>query len=406
MTDRIFEFTWFGQWRLLVVAVLSVFLFTNLSVAEAQESTYSLVFPVQGTHSYTDTWGAARSAGRSHAGTDILADKMTPVVAAASGVVGWMHDELGGRCCAMEILHDDGWSSWYIHMNNDTPGTDDGLGWGFAEGMATGVRVEAGQIIGWVGDSGNAESTVSHLHFELHDPSGTAINPYSALLASQSGVGPFATADDFVRQQYQDFLGRDGELNGVDDWSTRLNNGTLLPEDVISNFMASAEFEVRIAPLVRLYSATFLRLPDFDGLMYWADASRSGWSLEQIADEFTQSTEFDRRYGSLDDADFVTLIYWNVLEREPDAQGLDHWVSRLESGQSRGEILVGFSESVEYRSKTENEVVVTMSYLGMLRRAPEPDGFVFWVDKMDAGMARTVLIGQVFGSEEYANRFP
>jgi hypothetical protein len=153
-------------------------------VPEPEPTLYPLVFPLVGDNHYTDTWGAARSGGRSHQGTDIIADKMIPVVAAASGTVGWMHAEQGGNCCAMALNHDDGWSSWYIHLNNDTPGTDDGLGWGFAAGIERGVHVEAGQVIGYVGDSGNAEWTVSHLHFELHDADGVPINPYPHLQAA------------------------------------------------------------------------------------------------------------------------------------------------------------------------------------------------------------------------------
>jgi Peptidase family M23 len=141
---------------------------------------YPMIFPVVGDVSFTDTFGAPRSGGRTHEGTDIMGAKMLPVVAVADGTVGW----IGSTCCYFELEHDDGYSSWYIHLNNDTPGTDDGLAWGIAPGITTGVRVTAGQLIGWVGDSGNAEWTGSHLHFELRDPDGTAINAYESLLAA------------------------------------------------------------------------------------------------------------------------------------------------------------------------------------------------------------------------------
>lgn len=136
-----------------------------------------MYFPVVGENHYSDTFGAARGGGRVHHGVDIMADKMTPIVAVADGTVGWMDNEQGGDCCAMALRHDDGWESWYIHMNNDTPGTDDGLGWGFAPGIEPGAHVFAGQLIGWVGDSGNAEWVNPHLHFELHEPGGTVVNP-------------------------------------------------------------------------------------------------------------------------------------------------------------------------------------------------------------------------------------
>ncbi len=147
---------------------------------------YEIVFPVDGENSYSNTFGDPRGGGRTHEGEDIRAEKMTPVVAAASGTVGWVHDVVGGNCCAMELIHDDGFRSRYIHLNNDTPGTDDGQGWGFAPGIATGVHVEAGQVIGYVGDSGNAEGTYAHLHFELRDSANAAFDPYPSLVEAEA----------------------------------------------------------------------------------------------------------------------------------------------------------------------------------------------------------------------------
>ncbi len=132
--------------------------------------------------SYTDTFGACRGSGcsRPHLGVDMMAHgrKGDPVVAYDDGVVSW----IAGSCCSVHITHDDGWSTRYIHMNNDTQRadgsyTDDGQGWGIAPGIERGTRVTAGQLIGWVGDSGNAESVGPHLHFEIVDPTGTWHNP-------------------------------------------------------------------------------------------------------------------------------------------------------------------------------------------------------------------------------------
>jgi len=139
------------------------------------------VFPADGPSTLTDSFGDPRPGGRSHEGVDILADKLEPVVAVADGTVRWVIDQRGGRCCSLEIEHADGWRSRYIHLNNDSPGTDDGRGVGVAPGLLPGTVVYAGEIVGWVGDSGNAEHTVPHLHFELIAPGGAPVDPYPLL---------------------------------------------------------------------------------------------------------------------------------------------------------------------------------------------------------------------------------
>jgi murein DD-endopeptidase MepM/ murein hydrolase activator NlpD len=144
-------------------------------------ASYPLQFPVTGEVRFVDRFASPRPDGRLHEGVDIGAAKGTPVVAAASGEVRWIRDGSRGRCCAISIRHDDGWSSRYLHLNNDTPGTDDGRGAGVVAELERGSSVTAGQLIGWVGDSGNAERTIPHLHFELLRPDGTAVDPYPAL---------------------------------------------------------------------------------------------------------------------------------------------------------------------------------------------------------------------------------
>ncbi|HSG79311.1 MAG TPA: peptidoglycan-binding protein [Acidimicrobiia bacterium] len=160
---------------------------------------YPLVFPVGPGHTYgsgSDSFYALRYGtyvGPHHA-QDVMAPKMTPVYAAANGTVervNWSTnpDNLNARsCCSMIIDHDDGWESWYLHLNNDTPGTDDRAGWGIADGIVPGARVSAGQLIGWVGDSGNAENTPPHLHFELRDQDGVWVNPHDSLVAALNGT--------------------------------------------------------------------------------------------------------------------------------------------------------------------------------------------------------------------------
>jgi murein DD-endopeptidase MepM/ murein hydrolase activator NlpD len=131
---------------------------------------------------FSDTWGASRSGGRGHTGTDIMSPKGTWVVAVDNGIVERLDwNRLSGW--NIMIRHADGWTSHYLHLNNDTPGTDDGEGGeetAFLEGLDIGSFVRAGDVIGFVGDSGNAEHTGSHTHFELH-VDGRKVDPYPFL---------------------------------------------------------------------------------------------------------------------------------------------------------------------------------------------------------------------------------
>lgn len=134
---------------------------------------------------FSDTWGAGRSGGRRHAGTDIMSPKGSWIVAVDDGIVERLEwNRLSGW--NIMIRHADSWTSHYLHLNNDTTGTDDGEGGAkaaFADGLQEGSFVKAGEVIGFVGDSGNAEHTGSHTHFELH-VDGRKVNPYPYLAAA------------------------------------------------------------------------------------------------------------------------------------------------------------------------------------------------------------------------------
>jgi murein DD-endopeptidase MepM/ murein hydrolase activator NlpD len=169
-----------------------------------------MAWPLTGVGHIGSEFGADRDGGaRKHEGNDIAATKLTPVVAVADGVVTRVVQEQGTpNCCYAIIGHTDGWSSYYIHLNNDLFGTDDGLGVGVRTDLVPGAPVVRGEVIGWVGDSGNAEDTIDHLHFELHDPEGLAVDPRPSLLAAQSAM---AFADPQPGWPYADDDGRAGE---------------------------------------------------------------------------------------------------------------------------------------------------------------------------------------------------
>lgn len=167
--------------------------------------TRSIVFPVDGESTFRDDFLEPRGGGtRQHLGVDILADKHTPVVAAVDGVVSYIPLSEPSWGYMITIQDRDGYQYRYIHLNNDTPGTDDGQGgiqYAYASGLRRGSEVRAGQLIGWLGDSGNAENTVPHLHFEIRTPNRNAINPYQSLFSAAS---PQNFAREYVEHEHVD----------------------------------------------------------------------------------------------------------------------------------------------------------------------------------------------------------
>lgn len=162
-----------------------------------------LTFPVAGKVWYADDYAAHRSGGRRHQATDIFAPKDTPVYAAVDGVICWLTgvgEPVPSYGYMLRICGDDGRRYSYLHLHNDNTGTDDAAGdalGAYAPGIRVGARVTAGQHVGFLGDSGNAEETDPHLHFEIWDGRVAdarlavspwkqgRLNPYPSLVAAQ-----------------------------------------------------------------------------------------------------------------------------------------------------------------------------------------------------------------------------
>jgi murein DD-endopeptidase MepM/ murein hydrolase activator NlpD len=118
-----------------------------------------IVCPVAGPRAFGDTWGAARSGGRSHEGVDMMSPAGTPLVAVESGSVQFKTTRLGGN--SVWLNGNSGTRYFYAHLS----------AW---EGSSRGVS--QGEVIGYVGATGN--TTANHLHFEVHPGGGRAVNPY------------------------------------------------------------------------------------------------------------------------------------------------------------------------------------------------------------------------------------
>lgn len=122
--------------------------------------------PVAGRRSFGDTWGDARSGGRHHQGTDMMAAYGTPIVAVIAGTIRTAYSSAGG--ISLYLRGVDGDEYFYAHNSRNV--------------ASSGERVAAGEVIGYVGTSGNAPDNAPHVHFERHPGGGAAVNPYAFLV--------------------------------------------------------------------------------------------------------------------------------------------------------------------------------------------------------------------------------
>ena len=152
--------------------------------ADRQDTDFTLaVFPVNADEvRFRDSWGEQRSGGRRHKGTDIVAQRGSEILAVAYGVVSEMgyHYQSGYY---LTIDHGDGAETMYLHLNNDSYGSDDGHGGtvtAYFPTLLVGSEVSAGDVVAYLGDSGNAERTTPNTHFEIIID-GTKIDPFPFL---------------------------------------------------------------------------------------------------------------------------------------------------------------------------------------------------------------------------------
>jgi Ca2+-binding RTX toxin-like protein len=248
-------------------------------------------------------------------------------------------------------------------------------------------------------DSGGYDRWVD----ELETGSRTITQVTSAFVASIEFQNTYGALNNsaFVDLLYENVLDREGDEAGRAAWVGRLESG-IARETVVLGFSESAEFKAVtllnasafattadaatwVDDVFRLYQAALGRTPDYTGLQNWTDQLGSGTSFINVVTGFAASKELQNTYGPLDNTAFVEVLYRNVLDREADDAGLAGWTERLEGGQSRAQVLQGFSQSTEFRNSTSDQVIAYML---------QQEG-----DTMTGGAGDDMLAGEIAADE-------
>ena len=203
---------------------------------------------------------------------------------------------------------------------------------------------------------------------------------------------------EFITLLFQNVFGRDPAPAGRDAWANELDMGRSRAE-VVALFSEEQEhmnltragleaFETRhdqtewVDEVYRLFGAMFDRAPGESGFQAWTKSLADGTDLDQVVRDFMASEEFQLTYGSTTNREFVTLLFQNVLDRNPAQAGLDAWSHRLDQGDTRESLVRDFLDTQEY----------------VLNSTPELVGFVRSLgadDRIEAGAGDSLLSGGI-----------
>lgn len=254
-------------------------------------------------------------------------------------------------------------------------------------------------------DVGRTDCPGSLLHAELDAIAATAKAFQATLPAPSAPTAPFRISHDLVVQQYRDVLRRDPTAERVAWWSARIDAGTSTPGDLVSFLVTSQEADDLLHATTRLYRAYFGRNPDHAGFTYWAGRRAGGTTLARISNTFAASSEFARTYGSLTNAQFVDLVYANVLGRAPDAAGRAYWERKIAAGTSRGVVMLQFSQSSEFVRATRAGTWVVATYEALLGRAVTDTAYATLVAAFGAGTTTaSTMATNLLVSDSYRRR--
>ena len=245
------------------------------------------------------------------------------------------------------------------------------------------------------------------------------MNVFASTYPDDSGLG------GFVARVYQTVLERTYDQEGYDYWTNGLATGQLDAAQLMNNFVYSEEFLSKdisdVDYVTILYHSMMDREPDTEGQTYWLNSLNAGMTRRKALACFIDSPEFTgicadygvtrgslKLTGNMDihteKTMFVTRIYRNILNRDPDTAGLSGWTDYLVNGNTASDLLVGFISSPEFvnRNLSDYDYVATL-YRACLGREGSTGEINDWLKFMNDHMvSRKYMLAMFVYSQEFA----
>ena len=229
---------------------------------------------------------------------------------------------------------------------------------------------------------------------------------------------------EFVSRLYQNFLKREPDEKGLNDWIDALRSGKATGAKVVAGFVLSPEYKANSLSdeeyVTALYRIIFEREPDDAGLNSWLAVMKKGYTYKKVLAGFIKSDEFGNlcrdlgivrgSYKSDEPVDqgnkieaFVARLYKVCLGRAYDQEGLDNWVGALTSGNADVySVVEEFFNSQEFMNRNLNDTeFVTVAYQTILGREPDKSGLEHWVNNLTWGDTRDDVLYGFLRSQEF-----
>jgi hypothetical protein len=255
------------------------------------------------------------------------------------------------------------------------------------------------------------------------------------VFATPAARQPIDDACFFVAQHYRDFLSRESDGTGFAFWTNELTRCETDAQcvdvkrlNISAAFFLSIEYRETGYYVYRMYRAALGRAPTFEEFVPdtvtvgrnvvvgtvepWA--ARLGTNIDNYTQSFFNRADFQARYGGLTNTQYVDKLFETEgitptqSERNELIDSLDHCAFAI-GCPTRWSVLRKIVEHPAFDRRVYNEAFVTTEYFGYLRRDPDPQGFQFWLDKLNqfnGNFIKAEMVKAFITSDEYRRRFP